>query len=184
MAKSALSKHKAADSVKWFITFLAILLLATGVTAMLTKGFTTFDPYGWFSKTYSFKVEMPELMADELPKDSNSPYTLLYSYHDGQTVKLTYTTDNSTTAEYTLTVTKGVTEEDITAVGLGTVTYKYVIKGGDLATGKWLKLTDGTTADESFTDKTPGEFVFEFKADKTIKPVDSLFEKLLDKVIE
>ena len=43
-----LQKHKSRDMVKWIIVFVSIIMLATMLTAIITKGFTTADPYGWF----------------------------------------------------------------------------------------------------------------------------------------
>ena len=50
MAKSALNKHAKGDRVKWIITFVSIILLAVGVAAALTVGFTNANPYGWLDE--------------------------------------------------------------------------------------------------------------------------------------
>ena len=57
MAKSALNKHAKGDRVKWIITFVAIILLAVGVAAALTVGFTNANPYGWLDEPQ----EVPEM---------------------------------------------------------------------------------------------------------------------------
>jgi len=43
-------------SLRWIATLVAIILLAVSVAAALTNGFTTLDPFGWFSET-SFEKE-------------------------------------------------------------------------------------------------------------------------------
>ena len=173
--RNNLRRHVKGDRVKWVITFTAIILLAVGVAAALTVGFTNGNPYGWLDERYSFKSEMPELTADVLPEDGESPYTLVLSYNDGETVELVYTTDGDTTVEYTLTVNEGVTADDVTAAGESTTTYKYVVKSADdeLPVGEWVKLAD-VEADEAYTSESPASYALLFEADGTIAPADEI----------
>ena len=43
-------EHERGDRVKWVIVFTAVLALAVIVTAVITKGFTDWNPYGWFGE--------------------------------------------------------------------------------------------------------------------------------------
>lgn len=54
--KNELHRHKRSDAVKWVLILLAVLILATAVTAAITKGFKDFNPYGWLDK-FENKVE-------------------------------------------------------------------------------------------------------------------------------
>ena len=60
-------KHEKSDSIKWFIVFGAIVLLAIFVLAANTKGFTDANPYGWFDTHAKTEAEHPEdgTVADE-----------------------------------------------------------------------------------------------------------------------
>lgn len=48
--KKELQRHKRNDTIKWIAIFLAVLLLAVAITAAITKGFSDWNPYGWFDK--------------------------------------------------------------------------------------------------------------------------------------
>ena len=50
-------KHKKSDGVKWVLTAIAVLLLAVAVTAAITQGFKTWNPYGWFDEKEETPVE-------------------------------------------------------------------------------------------------------------------------------
>ncbi len=43
-------KHQKSDGVKWISVLICVVLLAVSVSAALTKGFTDFNPYGWFDE--------------------------------------------------------------------------------------------------------------------------------------
>lgn len=43
-------EHERGDRIKWVAVFLAVVLLAVAVMAAMTKGFTDWNPYGWFGK--------------------------------------------------------------------------------------------------------------------------------------
>lgn len=46
--KNDFQRHKKSDGIKWIAVTLAIILLATSVMAVITKGFKDWNPYGWF----------------------------------------------------------------------------------------------------------------------------------------
>lgn len=170
MSNYSLSKHAKGDRVKWFITFIAIILLAVGVAAALTVGFTDANPYGWLDKRFSLKSDMPELTADVLPEDEQSPYTLFQSYNDGQAIDLVYVT-NGTMTEYVLTVDEGVSADDITAAGESTEIYKFLVDGedGELPVGAWVRLTE-----DDFVKDNPDMYKLMYKAEGTIAPTDEI----------
>ena len=170
MSNYSLSKHAKGDRVKWIITFVAIILLAVGVAAALTVGFTNANPYGWLDKRFVLKSDMPELTADVLPEDGESPYTLFQSYNDGQAIDLVYTTD-STMTEYILTVDEGVPADDVTAVGESTEVYKFLVKGedGEIPVGEWVRMTE-----DNFIKDNPDMFALLYEADGTIAPTDEI----------
>lgn len=53
-----LEHHKKSDTVKWVAIFLAVILLAVGVMAAITMGFSDWNPYGWFGDKESEKGEV------------------------------------------------------------------------------------------------------------------------------
>ena len=50
-------EHERGDRVKWVIVFTAVLALAVIVTAVITKGFRDWNPYGWFDKAEETPTE-------------------------------------------------------------------------------------------------------------------------------
>lgn len=44
--------HVRGDRIKWVITAIAFLVIAAILTAILTKGFTDFNPFCWFGHEF------------------------------------------------------------------------------------------------------------------------------------
>lgn len=170
MSNYSLSKHAKGDRVKWIITFVAIILLAVGLAAALTVGFTNANPYGWLDKRFVLKSDMPELAADDLPDDAESPYTLFQSYNDGQAIDLVYTVDDTMT-EYVLTIDEGVPENSIAAAGESTEVYKFLVDGedGEIPVGAWVLITE-----DGYEKENPGMMALLFETDGTIEPTKAI----------
>lgn len=160
-----LRKHAKSDRIKWILTTLVVLLLAVGLTASLTAGFTDFNPYGWLDHRYELKSEMTEIDSKLLADAGSSPYTLFVSERQGVKTTLVYTTDE-TNVVYTLTVVEGA----------NTDTYKYVVKGadGEAPVGKWVRLTADGKVDDTFDRKTPGIMALVFEGEDTVAFAEDL----------
>lgn len=63
-----LQKHKSRDMVKWIIVFVSIIMLATMLSAIITNGFKTVNPYGWLENFDRIKKDT-ELNGFEVCKD-------------------------------------------------------------------------------------------------------------------
>jgi len=72
--KFEFNKHKKADSIKWGVVLLAVVLLTVFVVAANTEGFSNWNPYGWKSLLYwSFVLSgLTTLLIKLSPKRENS----------------------------------------------------------------------------------------------------------------
>ena len=71
-----LQKHKSRDMVKWIIVFVSIIMLATMLTAIITNGFKTFNPYGWLENYDRIKQDS-EINGFEVCKDFEMDFAKL-----------------------------------------------------------------------------------------------------------
>ena len=63
-------EHVKRDRAKWIAVVVAILILAVAVTAGITKGFTDWNPFGWFGTGQEQTEELPgeqQQPVDETP---------------------------------------------------------------------------------------------------------------------
>ncbi len=63
-----LKKHKRKDFFKWILTFLCFIILGVAVSAVLTQGFKTVNPYGWLENFDRMKKGQ-EITGFEVCKD-------------------------------------------------------------------------------------------------------------------
>lgn len=88
-----LKKHKKSDKVKWFVTLLAILLIAVAVTATITKGFRNWNPFGWFDKKEETAVIQTNNSAVKQMSLTTEGETSENYFYENSNVRFRYNTD-------------------------------------------------------------------------------------------
>ncbi len=87
MSKKYYSNQKKKGAVKTGILVFAILILGTGVAMAITKGFTDWNPYGWFNNQPDQQEPEENVKLDEKENESTTTPT---SFTLGDNVEVVY----------------------------------------------------------------------------------------------
>ena len=89
--KFEFNKHKKADSIKWGVVLLAVILLTVFVVAANTEGFSNWNPYGWFGEQEQVEDPAPEQELPELPDSSDVEQQAGVEIHNSPLMRMTAT---------------------------------------------------------------------------------------------
>ena len=105
--KFEFNKHKKADSIKWGVVLLAVILLTVFVVAANTEGFSNWNPYGWFGEQEQVEDPTPEQELPELPDSPDVEQQAGVEIHNSPLMRMSAT--RTMTNDPMATSTNGIT---------------------------------------------------------------------------